>query len=806
MDRRVLICWAAFNIILLCHLNTIYSEACPAAKMKVRPSNITLVGSMVTITCTRNSNRIQEVTLITPNAKKTHQHSVTITDTSLTPGRRRYLCKDKEVLLCGEYVDFGLPPDQPKKISCKQEGEFGNISCSWVLERNSGISDRCTLQLQTRQNKVMEHVLNNCRTGTNLLTLPMTVNRGREYTVLVISSNVLGTNTSKFFNFTFYDIVKPHPPTNLTINCHQTVDECFVNVHPDGDIQLTRLRYRVSNERDWQKAENSINGSFTLNHLHPVTTYDFQAAYKYRYDQGQWSDWSQLVTWETPEGRPRGKLDVWYKLSSIPDNKWTITLYWKSMNASEVRGHSWFYQVTTKRLSQVSINYTADTWFSKDIEADEYDIDVSVHNSKGNSTPTHRKVTRQELSAEGLPPPSNVIATTNGSSNSITLSWDLPAEYEDLGWDQIVEWEDPTEDKISRTNWVKVPKFERTVTLSEHYKPYICYQFRVYFLKDGRAGVPGMTRASTQEKAPETALDIKIHKKVSSVLVTWRGIPPQKQMGCILHYNIYLTDLRTSVTKKDKLLYNPSQTYQYAIDTRDMNGKYMLGMTYSNGAGETTTRQEVYFTVDGSQDEYVIVYMIIPILVSALLLFFIVIAKQQFLLKILPKIRMKAVPDPANCEWAKECISDKDKIKSFPSCASSTSDCDEAETLEIEVLSSEEEFHYCPTYTINPLQIVSPQEKDSCFQEDAEILQPSLQQAEHSPYRSIDFKLTEGIKVQTSDYLVNHVITMDYLPKNILTEYKDKSEEELFHPQFLLPSWVMPSQTIKLDTVKIDFS
>lgn len=144
---------------------------------------------------------------------------------------------------------------------------------------------------------------------------------------------------------------------------------------------------------------------------------------------------------------------------------------------------------------------------------------------------------------------------------------------------------------------------------------------------------------------------------------------------------------------------------------------------------------------------------------------------------------------------------------SFPSHASSTSDCDEAETLEIEVLSSEEEFHYCPTYTITPLQTVSHQEKDVHLQEDTEILQPSLHQAEQNLYKSIAFQAAGGeTKVQTSDYLVNHVIAVDYLPKNILTVYKDKSEEDLFHSQFHLPSWVMASGTIKLDTVRIDFS
>ncbi|XP_077306640.1 interleukin-12 receptor subunit beta-2 [Lithobates pipiens] len=814
MEKHVFIYWTAFNITLLCRFINAYSEICGYAHMEIRPSNVTHVGSSVTITCTQKSNGKQGVKIVAgvKRWQNLHGNSITITHTSFNPGRIPYNCNNAaDKLICGADIYFGFPPDQPRIISCEQQGESGNVSCWWELKRHSGLPNSCTLQLQMRPNKITESVLESCQTGTNLLTLPVSANPGGEYTALVVTSNPLGKNTSQFYNFTFYDIVKPHPPTNITINCLQTSDECSVTIHPDGDIQHIRLRYQASNEGDWQEVESSINRSFTFYHLHPMTHYHLQAACKYRYGQGIWSDWSQLVTWETPESRPRGKLEVWYKLCKITEKTWTVTLYWKSLNAAEVRGHIRFYQVVFQRVDQsspASIHNTTDTWFSKDIEADEYVIAVSAHNSKGNSTPTLSRVTGRDLS--GLPLPINVIAATDGASNSVTLTWDLPAGNEDLGWDQIVEWEDPTEDKLNHTNWVKVPKFEQKVTLSGHYKPFICYQFRVYFLQEGRVGVPGMTMASTQEKAPEAALEIDVNvKKEGHILVTWSEIPPEKQMGCIRHYSIYLKDRTSSLTKEVKILYNQSQNNQYEIEKGSMNGKYVLWMTYSNGAGETTTRQEIYFTVDVPQDEYVIVYAFLAALILASFLFLLLRVKQRLLMllsKILPNVCTKAVPDPANCEWAKECISNKNKLMSFPSYASSTSDCDEAETLEIEVLSSEEEFHYCPTYTINPLQTVNQQEKDVHLQEDAEILQPSLHQAEQNLYKSIDFQPAGEMKVQTSDYLVNHVITVDYLPKNILTVYKDKSEEDLFHSQFHLPSWVMASGTIKLDTVRLDFS
>ncbi|KAM5148132.1 interleukin-12 receptor subunit beta-2-like [Mantella aurantiaca] len=740
----------------------LFAETCDYAEMEIRPSNVTRVGSMVTITCTRKSNGKPGVRItnqINKNNDKwanLHGNAVTINDTSLTPGRISYKCKNAEnKLVCGTYVDFGLPPDQPRIISCEQEGEFGNISCSWVLERYTGIKDKCILQLQMGQH--ITDITLECQNGTNSLTLPVAAIPDGEYSVSVVTSNPLGTNTSQSYNFTFYDIVRPHPPTNLTISCHQTSEECSVTVTPEWDIQQTRLRYRAR--------------------------------------------------------EPRGKLEVWYKLRRVNDKTRSVTLHWKHMTSSEVGGHLRFYQVTFRRENESRTGppqNTTDTSCSADLESGDYVITVSAHNSRGSSAPATCRVTHQEVSAQDSLPPINLIAASNSASNSVTLAWDLPAGSEDSGWDQIVEWEDPTEKKPNRANWVKVPKFNRTVTLSGHYKPYICYRFRVCFLREGRAGVPMMTTASVQEKAPETALEIRVDvKKNGPVLVTWRDVPPEKQMGCTLHYTIYLKEMTSGLTKEVKVLYKQmSQMYRYELDRGSMEGRYVLWVTFSNGAGETTARQEVYFTVDGTQEDYVIIYIILAIIVSGFMFLFFCLKQRlrRLLSKILPNTCVKAVPDPANCEWAKEYISDKGKLRSFPSHASSASDCDEAETLEIEVLSSEDEGHYCPTYTITPLLTASHrEEKDGGFGERAEAEQSGSQQAERNLYRSIVLQPEGGVKGPASDYLVNHVITMDYLPKNILTVY-EKSEDDVFHPHFPLSSWVMASGTIPLDTVRIDLS
>ncbi|XP_068098582.1 interleukin-12 receptor subunit beta-2-like [Hyperolius riggenbachi] len=815
MEKQAWLYCTAIHVSFLYHLIHSLSVTCPQAVMEVKPSNVVHVGSPVTITCNRTDNK-SGINISKAHITKGRNElgkSITIQDTSLTPGEAFYGCNTNERhgrLICVLQVHFGFPPDQPTRLSCEQEGEFGNISCSFLLGRDSGIDTSCTLLLQMGGNSSTESIQSGCTNGIHSLTLPVAVQPGSDYLAWVISKNSLGTNISRWYNFSFYDVVKPQPPTNLTVNCHETSEECWVTVHSDGDLQIIRLRYRASTDRDWLEVDNSDNKSFIIHYLDAATPYLFQTACKYRAESGKWSNWSQSVTIETPERAPQARIKVWYKLQKVMDEKWTIRLYWKIL---EAKGHIQFFQITFQPLSgsgPASIHNTTTTVFSTDIEAGEYVIAVSAYNSKGNSTPTLAKVTTHDFSAQSLSSPTNLVATTSSPNNSVTLSWESPAGKKGLFQDQIIEWEDPTEQDPSHVNWVDGLWDNRSVTLSGHFKPYVCYVFRIYFLRDGRAGAPATTMAAVQQKAPDTSPDFKNDvQKDNTVLVVWREIPRERQMGCLTHYTIYLQDLTSNLMREIQILHRPSLTHQYEISDLEDGVRYMLWMTCSNEAGESVAGQEAYFTLDGTQEGfYTVLSVIISICIFPFLLLLILVINEGLLKLssgILQKWCMKTVPDPANCEWAKEFISTKERLRSFPSYPSSTSDCDEAETLEIELVSSEEEFHYCPTYTINTVQTIVA---DIPHQVESEDLMPTmtLHHPEETQYRSLAIHPGGGITEQTTDYLVNHVITMDYLQRNTVNKCEREIEEDQLQPQLFLTSLAKTSATLRLDTVRLDFS
>ncbi|XP_075037970.1 interleukin-12 receptor subunit beta-2-like [Mixophyes fleayi] len=839
MLRGIWMYWTAVNIAFLCVIIKMRAEECRNAKMEVvSPGSVVHLGTPISLSCsvTRNTHCPKKrIKILNHNTKReweaANAKSISVNDLSLPLGTTTFSCWYCK-MVCGAFVHVGLPPDRPIFGACEQDGEFGRLSCSWERGRETFITSNSTLQLWQKPHN--ETISSACSSDvTSSLTLPLSVTRGAEYSALVTTSNELGTNVSLPYIFTYHDVVKPFPPRNITLNCHPTSSNCTVTIHTEQDIQLCRVQFQAAHETVWHKAETQSNRTLALRNLHPATQYQFQAACKYLIDGGIWSNWSHPVLLETPEDAPRGKVEVWYKLQNINDKSQTITLFWKNMNVSETRGQIQFYRVifqpgNERRASH--IDTTTNTWLTRDIDTTDYVIAVSAHNSKGNSPPTYTTVTAQDVSV--LPAPTNVIATFSDPDNSLTVTWELQTGNESLAGDQILEWEEPTGTDHSQTKWVKVPNFNRSVTISGLLKPYLCYQFRVYFLWAGRAGVPAIATGSTQQKAPLTAplFNYKVQRD-KSILVTWEEISPEEQMGCIVQHNIYLQDLSSKCTRKIEIFPNQSTFQQYEVNNIEDNVQYILWMTFSNAAGESPSSLIRQFSLsgEGTHNDYMTVIMIIILLVCllfVLFLFCIPSVKQRLeilLSRFLTYWCSKTVPDPANCEWAKEYIYNKDNMGILSSPPSCTSNYDETETLEIEELASDDDLPLSPlSFTINGVEIeinkISETENKRIPQNDWEVFTPILtpQPEERSLYKPLktlppSMYIPQEpphpvIKEPPSDYLVNHDIKVDYLPTNMLNVLVDEErDEDPFHLQFFMPTWITTGQTIRLDAVQINF-
>ncbi|XP_041446297.1 interleukin-12 receptor subunit beta-2-like isoform X2 [Xenopus laevis] len=732
MERGLQIKWIIFNVTVLWLLMKTGPVLSNLGIVTASPGVLLPLTSSVNITCSLSwiagSLKIK---------KKNSTHSffirqlyntntISVHDSDLSPRQATYICLADKKIVNGIYVEAGIPPDQPTILNCEQEGALGRIYCLWKEGRETFIQTNYTLQLWQRR-------------GELNVTID-SVRRGGEYIAVVAASNGLGSNSSQPYTFTFFDAVIPHPP-NKTIVCDRVSSKCIVTLQDSQNSSNFQIRYRPADSTKWQWVEIKRKNTYTLKDLQPFTRYEFQVSCKFLIDKGKWSNWSQPIIIQTPEGVPSGMLDVWYHWREIDSNTRNIILFWKPMSRIEARGLIQHYEVLFYRgsdRSPVHNSTTRDTWLSRDIERTRYVIVVSAHNSKGNSPPTHINVTTEDI--------------------------------------------------------------------SENLSPYVCYEFRVYSLREGRAGIPTMTTASIKQEAPY--VDPEFHYEVqkhNSILITWKEIPPDKRRGCIVEYTIYMQSM--SFSKQFKIPANQSMKHQYEIPNIQLNVRYVLRMSASTTAGESPRMlgKEIYPDGAGFNQEFLNSFII------TLLCVFIILC-----LCSIPSLRErfkcflygcnKKVPDPANCHWASELTNSTHKVEPFPSPLPSTSTYDETETLEVEEIDSDNETPFTPaTYTCYETNKVLLVEEINEPAKEAKVpILPNL--SEGCCYKSLKPKQVVSTE-PVSDYLVNQEITVDYLPTDMLSGNTENEEEsikdETLSLEFLMPKLHVGEGMLRLDAVKI---
>ncbi|KAG8549253.1 hypothetical protein GDO81_021853 [Engystomops pustulosus] len=798
MDRRFWLLWMTVIISTMwIPMRSTAAEICPAARMTASPGPVIHHGRPINLTCTLTGNTkhcnpgSREDVKIYRNKTSlpgiVRKGSVTVQDPQPPPGETVYFCW-KCKTLCVMSVFAGVPPDQPRSITCEQEGERGKVLCSWDSGRETFLETSYTLQLWQQTHNVT--ISGQCRSQSDQsVLLPLSITAGGVYTVLVRTYNELGEKASLPYTFTYTDAVKPYPPDDIAVTC-DTSHTCAVTIRTPQDVRHFQIRYRIMNERVWEQVQILDSRSLSLHRLRALSQYEFQAACKYVINGGKWSNWSKVVVHETPEEAPGDKTYVWYRLQG---SNGEATIFWKYMNVSEFRGRIQFYQVMIQDIGRHGghIENTTNTRLSRNIGSEGCDITVSAHNSMGSSPPTSIRVTTHSLS--GFPAPTNLISQPRGPG-TITLRWELPPGIKSVG-DQIVAWEDPIGRDPGHTDWILVPKDNRLVTISGLWKPYICYELYVYLLWDGRAGLPGKTQGSTPQIAPLTGPKFKYEiPKKNTILVTWQEIPVEARMGCITHYTIYVR-ATSQTTRIIQVSSDQSPYYRYEIDDVKRNVQYSLEMTSSNVAGESPPSPLISASIQPhvSEDTMVVVAFGVVLLCVGFALS-ISLAKrrmQLFLSGILPQWWSKPVPDPANCEWAKEYILNKEKTEFLTNVTASVSDFDDdyddTESLEVVEMTSddddEEEESSTAVFSYKLDIINITQGESNITSTDTETIKP----AQDAGYRSLAPDDQDHRARTPSTYPLRHDMkSVEYLLHQDIQSSDNPTHQEIKSSDYLV--------------------
>ncbi|XP_053326324.1 interleukin-12 receptor subunit beta-2-like [Spea bombifrons] len=855
MESRIRTFWIIIGVFVSRVLIKAAAEMCPAAEIWASPGTAVPLGGSVTVTCrlrTSDAGHPRKCLNITKHhggldvlmLAVCDSDSISVRDPHLSPNRTLYKCNSASntvcntacKLLCGIYVDAGVSPDRPRILDCEEES--GTALCSWEAGRETFIPTSYTLQLSiiiitthcfiaptysaapvcdgTSALPVTASGKQYDKRGIRYATFPLVVRRGEEFTVTVTASNDLGSNSSRPRTFSYYDAVKPRPPQDVLIRFANDSSDCNVTLLDPQDSALFRLRYRPVNESSWTRVEIVGTKTHRLLDLMPFTRYEFGASCKFLLDKGRWSNWSASVTARTPERAPAGRLDVWHRIQNFGDNTRNIEMFWKNLSASEARGLITHYEVLFYEEDPeipASRITTAETWLTAGIGKSTRVISVTALNSKGSSPPVYVRVTDPDTS--GLSSPVGVAAV-KGPGEGLTVTWNEPPESEMFAVDYIVEWEERGGKHRSRTNWMKAPKFHRSVTISGTLQPHVCYELRVSPLRNGRAGIPAKTSGSIKERAPLTGPEF-LYKVLDGnrLLVSWKEIPPKKQMGCIVRYGIYVQDASSKVTQHVTVLAGESVTFRQEIREIRPDVQYLVWMTSSTNAGESpkTFVQQIYFRLEGSFRGSVALAVGISVACALFVACVCGISSRiQKLLgslsRLLPYWNKKAVPDPANCAWAKELTLHKDET-GFPcNSLSETYNYDDTETLEIKELDSEDQSLCSSPFSA---------ETYSAFSDVANAARHADKEALTCPVHAVhphDGGLYKSLGCQpetpapASDYLISQDITVDYLPTNMSAdseESEESTEDERIPTRYFVQTEFVAGGKLRLDTVKIDF-
>ncbi|KAM6128789.1 interleukin-12 receptor subunit beta-2 [Phoenicopterus ruber ruber] len=599
----------------------------------------------------------------------------------------KIVCEYKKKLICGIDIESGSPPDQPRNVSCIQDGTDGRPTCTWDKGRLTYINTTYVIQLSNGTDVlcVSEESLNK-KFGSLALSK---LNFDSTYSVVVAAFNELGSAVSQPLVFTLIDIVKPHPPNFLVEFENSSVTNCTFFWHDEAPAQHCRLRYRPLTGHTWSTVESLNSEKRSLYGLEPHTAYEFQVSCRIHPERGLWSDWRAYQT-RTPEAVPTGLLDVWYRQRDVDSQRQNVSLFWKALSESEARGRILRYTVTFEALDQRSgpageAHLTTQTSYARVTPRVGYKITVTAENSRGRSPPASIVT---DPGNQDLPPPQKVSAIATGNS-SILVSWKPPVGSPAPVSGYVVEWAAAQGNARlePRPAWVKLPASSLSTVIAEHIKENVCYQIGVFALYRDRAGQAAAVRGYSGAKAPSAGPQMSTAPRANGISVSWAEIPAQQQRGCVTGYRLYLQREDRQAAPRVYAISNVTAPRSLYITDLQPGERYTLWMTASTAAGEGPWGNTELVCLESAGDWLTLVLTCSFFVFSACICSLPPARKllHSLLSALMPQWQSKAIPDPANATWARNYMSMKAELSSpsslFPHSAGSF---EEPETTEVE--------------------------------------------------------------------------------------------------------------------------
>ncbi|XP_041125950.1 interleukin-12 receptor subunit beta-2-like [Polyodon spathula] len=512
--------WAAFNLIVLLWGRAAGIETCDEGAAFSVPGPVVPLGTNVTVYCTfkKSTHRCRTAIYQDSNEirdrRQYNSSTIYLKIANLKKHKVSFACKTECIsfsrLICGIDIKAGYPPESPQNLTCTQNGQRGDVTCTWDKGREPHIKTSFHLRVKNKT-----HDLNGiCDDPSSGSVSFHKLNAESLYTVWVTSSNALGNASSPPLNITLSDIVKPSPPVITLFNCASS--DCTLYWEAAQNCQLLEVRVQPLGQNAWKHHTLNVTvNRFTLPGLQPFTDYQFQARCKLSRTKGMWSEWSEPVTNRTPEAVPTKELDVWFVMETPDPN--SITLVWKKLSQSEARGQILGYKVTSPLPCKNKIPAVLpDSQNHLTMASSRCILTLSAYNSRGSSPPTNISIPFQT----GFPAPGNVTCMPH-SNDSVVVRWRPPVNKGLALRGYVVEWS-PHQEKLD-LGWTRL-HHEKLSTVISGPTDASHTNYTINGLKSGATYLAWVTASAAAGEGPKQEFELTVNPEENPLVLSLTGV------------------------------------------------------------------------------------------------------------------------------------------------------------------------------------------------------------------------------------------------------------------------------------------